>query len=620
MKRLTYMLLGILLAMAGSIPQLNAQSNGGNPVGSIMQTNKIYRIYSVRHPGWMMTVRQDNTAGTTNIKVDGDMAQMWVVTANGDGYGLCNVNTGRYIIFPETSTPAKTTFSPVKSFIITKDDVNHYYGISENTAGSGYKNLHTNTAMDDVVGWTMNDPGSHWVFEEVPISEINIATVKARIKNLSPFAELESGKCYRLQSYIYSNLYMAEDYKNGGKLWGYDSSVVGNTNSLIWKITGNTSNGYTLQNVLTGHYIADQSSTSTQFPTTESVSSAKKFFIHTEGGDVWTFPRYAFHRSSTDMSSLHCAASQSNMIVKWTYNGASASYWNLEPVELTEEQIAAIAQEYQRNQGFNPVNPGDPQLPVFKEYRNVTVTCTPVDAGSVSRSGSSSKNGKFEVGTSVRISRSANAKFVFKHWLKNGEVYMAAGTSTSFNYTVEEQDAAFVAVYYYNPTSPVDPNGVVSSKLYLQCEPAGACSFALTSGVGHEVDTYVKLGVYPNQDYEFIGWYEGNTFVSDVANVNYLMPYHDTTLTARFRYTWKFTPDNPDDPASQGGDIQTEDYLTGDVNRDGKVTMADAVATLNYYLQWTAASSDDAKYDVNHDGKITVADAVDVMNIYLTAQ
>ena len=270
--------------------------------------------------------------------------------------------------------------------------------------------------------------------------------------------------------------------------------------------------------------------------------------------------------------------------------------------------------------GFNPVNPGDPDLPVFKEYRNVTVTCTPVDAGSVSRSGSSSKNGKFEVGTSVRISRSANAKFVFKHWLKNGEVYTAAGTSTSFYYTVEEQDAAFVAVYDYNPTSPVDPNGVVSSKLYLQCEPAGACSFALTSGVGHEVDTYVKLGVYPNQDYEFIGWYEGNTFVSNVANVNYLMPYHDTTLTARFRYTWKFTPDNPDDPASQGGDIQTEDYLTGDVNRDGKVTMADAVATLNYYLQWTAASSDDAKYDVNHDGKITVADAVDVMNIYLTAQ
>lgn len=58
----------------------------------------------------------------------------------------------------------------------------------------------------------------------------------------------------------------------------------------------------------------------------------------------------------------------------------------------------------------------------------------------------------------------------------------------------------------------------------------------------------------------------------------------------------------------------------GDVNGDGKVTMADAVATMEYYLRWTSTSDEDKKYDVNHDGKITMADAVEIMNIYLTTK
>lgn len=271
----------------------------------------------------------------------------------------------------------------------------------------------------------------------------------------------------------------------------------------------------------------------------------------------------------------------------------------------------------QSNDGFNPVNPGDPQLPVFKEYRAVSVAITPADAGSVSRSGSSSKNGKFEVGTTVKISTSRNANFTFKHWLKNGEVYTAAGKSTSFNYTVEEEGAAFVAVYEYTPSNPTDPNASVKSKLHLQCEPAGACSFKLTSGLSYTVDTYVKLGVNPNQDYEFIGWYNGNEFVSNDPNVNFLMPYHDTTLTARFRYTWVFNPDNPDDPASQGGNIQTEDYLLGDVNGDKKVNVTDAIMTINYYLSLDEGAQIESKYDVDRNTKINVNDAVSIINKYL---
>lgn len=274
----------------------------------------------------------------------------------------------------------------------------------------------------------------------------------------------------------------------------------------------------------------------------------------------------------------------------------------------------------QTNGGFNPTNPNDPQVPVFKEYRAVTVAITPADAGSVSRSGSSSKNGKFEVGTTVKVSRSSKANFLFKHWLKNGVVYAEAGTSTSFNYTVEDSGADFVAVYEYSPSSPVDPNGQVKSKLHLQCEPVGACSFTLTSGVAHEMDTYVKLGVNPNQDYEFIGWYNGSELVSNIASVNYLMPYHDVTLTARFRYTWVFNPDNPSDPESQGGNIQTEEHLLGDVDNDGTVDAADIMLLINHYLQATTAELDKSVCDMNHDDVLDAADIMLLINQYLNNQ
>lgn len=275
----------------------------------------------------------------------------------------------------------------------------------------------------------------------------------------------------------------------------------------------------------------------------------------------------------------------------------------------------------QTNGEFNPANPADPQLPVFKEYRPVTVSIIPTDAGSVSRSGSSSKNGKFEVGTTVWISMSSYSDFTFKHWLKNGEVYAAAGTSTYFDYTVEDCGAEFVAVYEYNPSSPVDPSGQVKSKLHLKCEPAEACSFTLTSGMAYQMDTYVKLGVNPNQDYEFIGWYNGSELVSNIASVNYLMPYHDVTLTARFRYTWVFNPEDPADPESQGGNIQTEELLIqGDIDEDGVVDAADIMLLINSYLSAKTNELDKRICDLNNDNVIDAADIMLLINRYLNNQ
>ena len=51
--------------------------------------------------------------------------------------------------------------------------------------------------------------------------------------------------------------------------------------------------------------------------------------------------------------------------------------------------------------------------------------------------------------------------------------------------------------------------------------------------------------------------------------------------------------------------------LAGDLNRDGKVDIADAVTVLNIM----AAGTDNPSADLNGDGKVDIADFVTVLNI-----
>ena len=59
------------------------------------------------------------------------------------------------------------------------------------------------------------------------------------------------------------------------------------------------------------------------------------------------------------------------------------------------------------------------------------------------------------------------------------------------------------------------------------------------------------------------------------------------------------------------------DFVTGDANGDGQVTITDAVAIVNSILGNSSAGFNEAAADVNGDGNITITDAVGVVNIIL---
>ena len=60
-----------------------------------------------------------------------------------------------------------------------------------------------------------------------------------------------------------------------------------------------------------------------------------------------------------------------------------------------------------------------------------------------------------------------------------------------------------------------------------------------------------------------------------------------------------------------------ENFVKGDANNDGKVTITDAVYVVNYVLQQPAADFHVKAADVNGDGNISITDAVMIVNIIL---
>lgn len=244
---------------------------------------------------------------------------------------------------------------------------------------------------------------------------------------------------------------------------------------------------------------------------------------------------------------------------------------------------------------FNPANPPDP----YTKYKVVT-SATPT--GYTSGGGSYLPNTEISISTS-----SASVNYTFSHWTKNGEYYTNA---VSFRYTVEPQKTEFVAVYDYNPVNPSDPQATNQYRLYLTTNIPSACTFNRTSGAKAEADTYVTVTATKSMGYDFLGWYEGSTKVSDKLSFRYLMPFSNATLTARFEYN----PQNPGDPGSSQDDVQNTKL--GDVNGDGSVNTTDAVLIINYYLGKTKEINKRAA-DVNSDGAVNTTDAVLIINKYL---
>lgn len=245
--------------------------------------------------------------------------------------------------------------------------------------------------------------------------------------------------------------------------------------------------------------------------------------------------------------------------------------------------VSASAQDI-----FNPTLPGEPNA----TYK-VTVGISHPEAGQVYGAGS------YYSGEEVFINKrdawrsdDADVYYQFRCWMLNGEEYTTDG---AFYYVIGQENAHFVAVY-----DVVDPDDV-TSRVYIQISPADACSSYTTSGQRYTENSFAYLYCYKRSGFDFLGWYDGETLVSQEQNFDYLVGKDDVTLTARF----EFNPFIPNEPIN-GGQTDVDNPQIIDVDGNGLVNEQDIEACVKALLE----ESDNGRADVNRDGRISVQDVI----------
>jgi biopolymer transport protein ExbD len=145
-------------------------------------------------------------------------------------------------------------------------------------------------------------------------------------------------------------------------------------------------------------------------------------------------------------------------------------------------------------------------------------------------------------------------------------------------------DGRYPEGYNANFTATVNADGTV----FLACEGEEGVALTGTDGAVATITVQIAGTVTPD---EYIVKVKGGTFLEE--------PNGDTHTDAKDR-EFKWTIEQGDAPG-----------LEGDLNHDGKVDIADAVAVLDVM----AAGGYDAETDLNHDQKVDIADFVAVLDI-----
>lgn len=170
----------------------------------------------------------------------------------------------------------------------------------------------------------------------------------------------------------------------------------------------------------------------------------------------------------------------------------------------------------------------------FNLTYSLTLTADPSAGGTVERlSGSQFIEGEY---ISVRATAKSGYKFV--GWYEGGTL---RSSSSTYSFQMPGRDLVLKAAFEV----------ILPSALTTEGTPGGTLN-ELDRQLFYEGET-INLKATAESGYLFVGWYEGETLVSNAANFNYTMPGRDVTLTAKFMTAYTLTLDA--DP-SNGGTTQ----------------------------------------------------------------
>lgn len=326
---------------------------------------------------------------------------------------------------------------------------------------------------------------------------------------------------------------------------------------------------------------------------------------------------------------------------------------------------------------YNPNDPAEPGDYMSQLYYRVNVDINDADAGVVSGSG------KYKYGTSVKIGTSPTAGYEFRRWLKGEEEY---STAQSFNYTIDGEDVAFTAEYEYvgipDPV-PTEHKVYLQSSTQGGCTFSMAngasvdigSNFSVTASLGTD---YKFIGWYigdnlvgSNATYQGIMGEEDITLIAmceyspdapvepnsllmlDLSRVTMgvggiPLTLHAINTAGEEVATTGWTSSNSEvatvnengvvtsvgegtatitvvfaDGSSATCEVTVMNVTKGDVNGDGKITIADVSGAVLFALGEGEESTKDLSEeaaDFNENGIVTVTDAISILHVVMNSE
>ena len=203
--------------------------------------------------------------------------------------------------------------------------------------------------------------------------------------------------------------------------------------------------------------------------------------------------------------------------------------------------------------GFNPSNPAEPG-----QRYNLTIQAIPDGAGSTSPQGKQ----QYALGETVYFSAYPNNGYQFIGWEENGDTI---SRERYFNFTMPARNttlnAVFKAIEGFNPENPNEPSPeAVKYKLTLAASPAEGGRFNLSAETAYSAGKEVSLYAYPNSNYQFEGWKQGDQLLSTESPYTFSMGKEDVQITGVFR----FNPANPGNPGANHWNAETGELIVDD--------------------------------------------------------
>ncbi len=320
-----------LSQLEGILPEMpEVTPPAENGLAEVLAANNgLVYLYTTKVDTNPLLIEQNGSELSGSYYTSGKTAQIWQIQANGNGYTIRNMSSGRYLNGPDSNKEVSLNRTS-ETYYITNSEVDGYtdhYVISNTENFADGSCLYSPGSI--VEGWNKGDQYSAWDIVAATDADYDqlLSDLEATLTGTSRYYKVKNNSTGHVITESWAGQIMTGSADEG-------------LATQYWKFT-QYGNKYTIQSVSSKMYVQADPGQSANF----RLGTEEAFFTLQEYVDNNGTTHYGIRYEGTSGRGLHESSTQSNHIVSWDHT-VDASRWILEDANLSEEQIAAIEAQY----------------------------------------------------------------------------------------------------------------------------------------------------------------------------------------------------------------------------------------------------------------------------------